>query len=176
MKKHAVYAGTFDPPTNGHLWVIEEASKMFDIVTVAVAVNPDKNPVFSVEERVLMISDMLGDKTRNNVIAQSFHSNFLIKFAIDNKATHLVRGIRNIKDFEYEKVMSDVNRRIDPKITTTFLIPPMELRNVSSSLIRSLVGPFGWESIVVHYVPNVVLTKLQSLATKNERHSDDDRL
>lgn len=154
MKK-AVYAGTFDPPTNGHLWIIEQASLLFDEVVVAIGVNPDKRTLFSLEERLSMLDEVA--KAFPNVSIASFENEYLIHYAIREGAAFIVRGIRNSDDYAYEHTMRNVNYDINPNVLTVFLTPPRHLTDVSSSLVRGLVGPNGWEDLVSHYVPDVVI-------------------
>ncbi len=138
---HAVYAGSFDLLTKGHLWVIEQTSGLFEHVTVSVGVNPDKKPMFALEERL----DMLKEVTRDipNVAVTSFESMYLIHYAQKIGASVMVRGIRNGTDYQFESTIRQINADIDPSVTTVFLIPPRNLIEVSSSFVKGLVGPDG---------------------------------
>ena len=119
-KNIAVYPGTFDPITNGHLDVIERASKLFDEVIVGIAHNINKNPLFSKEERKELVQKTAGKY--NNVKVEVF-SGLLVDFAVKKKAKVIVRGLRAISDFEFEFQMSLTNRKLAPQVTTVFLMP-----------------------------------------------------
>lgn len=156
MRK-AVYAGSFDPITNGHLWMIQEGSKLFEKLVVAIGINPDKKYSFSLEDRV----DMLRKSTRTfpNVKVDSFENEFLINYTNSVGAQYLLRGIRTEGDYEYERGMRYINTDLNPQIVTVFLIPPRELVEVSSSFVKGLVGPNGWEKVIKKYVPEPVYEK-----------------
>ncbi len=158
-ERKTVYAGSFDPPTNGHIWMIEQGSKIFDKFIVAIGVNPDKKYTFSVEERLQMLQNSIKDSS--NVSFDEFNNKFLVNYAQQVGADFILRGIRNSTDFNFEQAMSNVNRDINSNITTIFLMPPRELCEVSSSLVKGLIGPDGWEEIVCQYVPKPVFDKLK---------------
>ncbi|OWP54009.1 phosphopantetheine adenylyltransferase [Candidatus Micrarchaeum sp.] len=158
-KKIGVYAGSFDPPTNGHLWMISKAAKIFDKLIVAIGINSDKKYAFSVENRVRMLKSIT--KGMENIEVTSFKDMFLVDFAKKEGANFIVRGIRDLKDFEYEKSIRSVNEDIEAVILTVFLMPPSKLSAVSSSLVKGLVGNKNWENIVSKYVPGAVLTELR---------------
>lgn len=157
MKK-AVYAGSFDPLTKGHLWMIEEGAKLFDELVVAIGVNPDKKSTFSLDERL----EMLKKSTRNisNVAVASFENEYLVKYAASIGAQYMLRGIRSEADFDYERRMRNINADLNPHITTPFLMPPRELAEVSSSFVKGLIRPNGWEEVIEEYVPRNVYHKL----------------
>jgi len=146
-----IYAGSFDPPTVGHLWMIEHAARLFDELIVALGVNPEKRNTFSVEERV----EMLRQCTRRlaNVRVEAYMNQYLINYAREQKASSIVRGIRSETDYEYERVMRNINGDLDPSITTVFLMPPRNIAEVSSSMVKGLVGPEGWQEMMRPYVP-----------------------
>jgi pantetheine-phosphate adenylyltransferase len=156
--RRAVYAGTFDPLTIGHLWMIEQGVQLFDHLTVAIGINPNKKPTFSVEERL----ELLGESTRHlpGVQISSFGAQFLIHYARSVGATHVLRGIRSPSDFEYERNMRNLNGDLEPGITSVFLMPPRDIAEVSSSMVKGLIGPEGWEPIVQKYVPPAVYGRL----------------
>jgi len=153
MKK-AVYAGSFDPITNGHMWMIEEGSRLFDKLIVAIGINPDKKYTFSLDERV----DMLERSTRSfpNVEVDTFENQFLVNYATSVGAEYILRGIRTEGDYEYERGMRHINSDLNPEITTVFLMPPREIVEISSSLVKGLVGPENWEEVIEAYVPRNV--------------------
>lgn len=172
METIAVYAGSFDPITNGHMWMIEQGSILFDKVIVAVGSNPDKKGRFSVSERMEMIDETLDahfEKSRydtsiryiNNVFIESFENTMLINYAKSQKARYLLRGIRSVKDYEYEREMMHINYDICPDIQTIFLFPPRHIAEVSSSAVMGMVGFEGWEKVVNKYVPENVLNKMR---------------
>lgn len=158
-KKIAVYAGTFDPITIGHLWMIETGSKMFDELIVAIGVNPNKKCLFSLDERLEMIIHSTNHLP--NVTVKDFSNEFLINYAKQVDASFVLRGIRNAVDYEYEKTMRSINSDIDNKVVSVFLMPPREISETSSSMVKGLMGPNGWESIASRYVPKNVLEKLK---------------
>jgi pantetheine-phosphate adenylyltransferase len=150
MRK-AVYAGSFDPITNGHLWMIERASALFDEVVVAVGENPNKKTMFGSTQRVNMIASAVGHL--KNVSVDVFEFQYLVDYADAINAKWLVRGLRSVDDFEYEKIMRYVNHDLNERIETIFLMPPRELVEVSSSFVKGLVGPRNWEKAVRKYLP-----------------------
>lgn len=150
MRK-AVYAGSFDPITNGHLWMIEQSSNLFDKITVAIGINPNKKYTFNLDLRL----EMLQRATQHidNVQVTTFESQYLVDYAKSIDAQWLIRGLRSMDDFEYEKSMRYFNQDLNPLIQTIFLMPPRDLVEVSSSFVKGLVGPTGWESAIKKYVP-----------------------
>jgi pantetheine-phosphate adenylyltransferase len=157
-QKLGVYAGSFDPLTVGHLWMIEQGVRLFDRLTVAVGVNPDKKYGFPLKERL----SMLRESTRRfpNTIVASFSNLYLIHYAQRIGATHILRGIRTESDYEFERTMRNINGDLDPGICTVFLMPPRDIAEVSSSMVRGLIGPIGWQKIVRKYVPDPVYKRL----------------
>lgn len=153
-KKIAVYAGSFDPITNGHLWMIEQGAKLFDKLIVAIGTNPDKRYTFSLEERLNLIEQAVGGLP--NVRIDHFENQFLVHYAKAVGASYILRGVRNEGDYEYERVLRHLNSDQRPEITTVFLMPPRAIAEVSSSLVKGFVGPEGWEAIVQQYVPPAV--------------------
>jgi len=161
MKRTAVYAGSFDPPTNGHLWMIRQGAALFDELVVALAVNPDKPGFFSREERLAVLREMVAELP-DNVRVEAVSHGFLVDFARGVGATYLLRGMRNTIDFEYEKPMARMNARMEPEIHSVFLMPPSELEEVSSSFVRGFVGVPGWERWVKACVPPCVYRLIES--------------
>lgn len=155
----ALYAGSFDPLTNGHLYVIKEASKVFNQVLVVVGVNPNKpNSYFSVEERFEMIR--LATTDLYNVRVTVNPSKYLIDFAREAGASFLVRGMRSQEDFASEIALCHYNFVENLEITTWFIIPSPNLINVSSSFVKGLVGYEGWQRQVAKYVPYSVYVRI----------------
>ena len=145
-----IYAGSFDPPTVGHLWMIEHAANLCDELIVALGVNPEKRSTFTVDERVAMLrSCTAGFKT---VRVETFTNQYLINYARKQKASFIVRGIRSETDYEYERVMRNINGDLDPAVTTIFLMPPRDIAEVSSSMVKGMVGPEGWQEMVKPYL------------------------
>ena len=157
MKK-AVYAGSFDPITLGHLWMIKEGLKLTDQLVVAIGTNPDKNFMFSVESRLAMLKACLPDDERLSL--DSFNNMYLVNYAQSIGADCIIRGIRSDVDYEYERVMRHINADLDSRITTVFLMPPRDFADVSSSIVKGLIGPDGWQEMVKQYIPEPVLEVL----------------
>ena len=159
--KRAIYPGTFDPITNGHVDIITRASTMFDEIVVAVADNPKKRPMFTVEERI----DMAKKSTRfiKNVKVIGF-SSLLVDLSDELEANIVVRGIRAVSDFEYEFQMGYANSSLKKELETIFLMPSLEYAFISSSIVRSLL-PFDGK--IEHLVPHCILDDIQiNLAKK----------
>ncbi|MFC1723403.1 pantetheine-phosphate adenylyltransferase [Nanoarchaeota archaeon] len=146
-----VYAGSFDPLTNGHLWMIHEGSRLFTHLVVAVGANPDKRSRFSTSERTRMIRGATEDLS--HVTADSFSGKYLVQYAADIGAEYILRGIRSPTDADYERNMRHINHDLDPNIGTVFLMPPREIAEVSSSMVKGLIGPERWKDVVERYVP-----------------------
>lgn len=161
-KRKAVYAGSFDPVTNGHLYMIKEGSKLFDEFVIAVGTNPEKQYTFSAEERMAMLRAVT--KGMRNVRIMRMEGVFLVDFARSIGASYILRGIRNESDYLYERTMRNVNGDMRPDVTTVFLMPPREIADVSSSFVKGLVGPKGWERAVARYIPPEVLKIMGGLA------------
>lgn len=137
--RRAIFPGSFDPLTNGHLDIIKRSQPLFDEIIIAVLNNPDKNPLFSVEERCEMIRQVLPEVENGKckLIVDSF-SGLTADFAKRSGATAIVRGIRAVSDYEYELRMALMNRRLEPEIETVFLMAAEEFSYVSSSLMRQV--------------------------------------
>jgi len=151
----AIYPGSFDPITNGHFDLIERSSRIFDHLIVALLTNAEKEPLFSVDERV----DMLREVTRNmkNVSVDTF-SGLLVDYAVQKKARALVRGIRAFSDYEYELRMALMNRKLEPRLETIFLMPAESYAYVSSRLVKEI---FRHGGSVKELVPPVVEERLR---------------
>ena len=151
----AIYPGTFDPVTYGHLDIIERACNIFEKVFIAVALNDEKGPLFSIEERLKFICDNLPDKA--NVEVCSFHG-LLVGYAKEVGAKTIVRGLRAVSDFEIEFQMTQMNRHLDEEVETIFLMPRQEYFFTSSRLIKQ-VASYGGE--IERLVPENVLRSLK---------------
>lgn len=135
MEKKAVYPGSFDPITNGHVDIVRRGLKIFDKILVAVLENPKKTPLFTTKERVEMIEEEFADK--NNVEVKTFHG-LLVEFAKKNDARIVIRGLRAISDFEYEFQMALMNMKLNPEIETFFMMPNISYTFVSSKLVKEI--------------------------------------
>ncbi len=155
----AVYAGTFDPLTVGHMWMIEQGVNLFDRLIVAIGINPGKKCLFSVEERLEMLRE--STKHLSGLEITSFTNQFLFNYAHSIGAQYVLRGIRTESDYEYERVMRNVNGDLGPDITIVFLMPPRDIAEISSSMVEELIGPEGWRSVIKGYVPEPVFKKIK---------------
>jgi pantetheine-phosphate adenylyltransferase len=152
--KTAIYPGTFDPLTYGHLDIIERASAVFDHVIVTVAQNPKKSPLFSVDERIAMIKDSVKDFT--NISCDSFDG-LIVDYAKARKATVLIRGLRAISDFEYELQMAHVNRKLLSTLVTVILMPGEKYTYLNSTIVKE-VAQFGGD--ISAFVPPAIAEKV----------------
>ncbi len=134
MNRIAIYPGSFDPPTRGHEDLIRRALTMVDRLIVAVAINPAKEPLFTVEERLAMLEEVTDHDLR---IEYASFSGLLADFARKREATIVVRGLRAVSDFEYEFQMAMMNRKLHGSLETVFLVPAVDLTYLSSSLVRT---------------------------------------
>jgi len=158
LMRKAVYAGSFDPLTRGHLWMITEGARLFDQLVVAIGVNPDKHYTLPLEERLQMLKESTVQFP--NVKVDSFAGKLLINYARSVGAGYLLRGIRILGDYEYERMLRYVNSDLCAEIQSVFLIPPREIAEVSSSMVKSLLGAEGWEEVIGKYVPEPVARRL----------------
>jgi pantetheine-phosphate adenylyltransferase len=156
--KTCVYAGSFDPPTNGHMFMIEKGAELFDRLVVALGINPNKRYTFSVADRLEMLNRCT--EAFDNVEVDSFEGQFLVHYAQGKGCDYILRGIRSEEDYRFEHAMRNVNEDLEPGISTVFLIPPREICEVSSSFVKGLVGFEGWQEVVRPYVPEPVYEKL----------------
>lgn len=143
----AIYSGTFDPITNGHLDIIERASKIFDTIIIAVATSSSKKPMFNISQRVEMIESATAKIDGIKVIA---FDNLLVEFASNNRVDTIIRGIRSVGDFEYEQSMEYANSSLNSKIETIYLMPKLEYSYISSSLVRTLIE---FNGKISHLIP-----------------------
>ncbi|MGD0480737.1 MAG: pantetheine-phosphate adenylyltransferase [Terracidiphilus sp.] len=156
MPVTALYPGTFDPPTNGHVDLIQRGAKLFDHLTVAILVNPVKNPLFTVEERVEMLKEATAGI--GNVSVATFDG-MMVDFARQQGASAVLRGIRAISDYEHEFQMALMNRRLAPEIETVFLQPAGRYSFVSSRMVKEV---FSFGGDVSGLVPPNVLKRLRA--------------
>jgi len=158
----AVYPGSFDPITNGHLNIIERATNIFDKIIVGVANNPKKSTLFSAQERIDMIKEVT--KNLEKVKIQSF-SGLLIDFIKSNKASIIIRGMRAISDFEHESQLALMNKRLAPEIETIFMVTCSTYSYLDSSIVKEIVSLNG---CINQLVPEIVEKKLrEKLFNKN---------
>ena len=156
MSVRALYPGTFDPPTNGHIDLIQRGAKLFEHLTVAILNNPMKDPLFTVEERVEMLKESTA--TLTNVSVATFDG-LMVEFARQQGASAVLRGIRAISDYEYEFQMALMNRRLAPEIETVFLQPAGRYSFVSSRMLKEV---FAFGGDVSGLVPPNVLKRLRA--------------
>ena len=138
--------------------MIDQGVRLFDRLVVGVGTNLEKRYTFSLEDRLAMLRDSL--EAFRNVSVVSFANRYLIDFAQSIGATHVLRGIRSESDYEYERTMRYINGDLDGAICTVFLMPPRDIAEVSSSMVKTLVGPKGWQKVVRKYVPAPVYRRL----------------
>ena len=157
--RRAIYPGSFDPVTNGHLDIIERGCKLFDEIIIGILVNPDKQPFFTLEERHEMLTAVLQDISQGNckVRIDSFRG-LLVNYAVAQQASVIVRGIRAISDYEYELQMALMNRRLEPGIETVFMMPAEIYSYVSSRLVKEV---FQLGGAVTGLVPPVVEKRMK---------------
>jgi len=157
----AIYPGTFDPVTNGHLDIIERASKLFDKVIITIAVNSSKKPLFTKDERMDMIKSVT--KKFKNVSIDVFDG-LLVSYAKKKKASVIIRGLRAISDFDYEFQIALTNRKLEPEVNTIFLMPSEKYSFLNSSLVRELAS---FKADVRQFVPDYVFKKLKEKYKKS---------
>lgn len=157
MNTLALYPGSFDPITFGHLDILERATNLFDRVLVTVAVNNDKKAVFTGEERVQLIRECIMDKDWANKVEVDQFTGLLVNHAKKVQATTLIRGVRQISDFEYEFRMALTNKRLEPEIDTVFLMPDEHFTFISASLVKEVAA---WGGDLSSFVPANVAAAL----------------
>ncbi len=149
--RRAIYPGSFDPVTNGHLDVIERARKLFDEVIVAVAVNDQKQPMFPLEERLELLRQTLGPRQHIRIAPLD---GLLVDFAMKEEATAIVRGLRAVSDFEFEFQMALMNRKLEARVETIFLMPKEEYTYLSSRIVKEIARLGG---DIAKFVPPLVV-------------------
>ena len=161
--RRAIYPGSFDPVTNGHLDVIERARTLFDEVIVAVAHNDQKQPMFSLEERLALLRATVGEADHVHIAPLE---GLLVDFAIQQKATAVVRGLRAISDFEFEFQMALMNRKLEASVETIFLMPKEEYTYLSSRIVKEIARLGG---NIAQFVPAAVA---EAFARKRKLNSE----
>ncbi len=156
MSKTLLYPGTFDPITNGHIDLVNRACRMFDKVVIAVAYNPNKKPLFSLEERVSLVEQIFID---NPQVEVDGFTGLLVDFAKQKNAIGVLRGIRAVSDFEFEFQLANMNRHLDPELESLFLTPSEHYSYISSSLVREVASLGGDISAFVEPIVGQALAK-----------------
>ena len=159
MIRVGLYAGTFDPITNGHIDIIERAVKLVDRLVIGVALNPEKQPLFSLEERVEMVREEAGRVSNGAEVVVKPFDNLLMHFAHEVGATAIIRGLRAVADFEYEFQMTAVNHQLDPRIETVFLMADTRHQAIAASLVK-VIARLGGD--ISPFVPAGVATRLKA--------------
>ncbi|CAA6805588.1 MAG: Phosphopantetheine adenylyltransferase (EC [uncultured Sulfurovum sp.] len=154
-KTRAIYPGTFDPLTKGHLDIIERSAKMFDEIVVAIGDNPDKNPLFTVAQRASMIKKATVNLP--NITIVKFNS-LLVDLATELNANIVIRGIRSATDFEYESQMGYANSSLKKDLETIYLMPTLEYSYISSSVVRAILK---FDGEIKHLVPQSILKDIE---------------
>ena len=160
MKTIAIYPGSFDPITNGHVDLIHRACKLFDKVIIAITQNTNKDSFLSIDQRVKAVETAIEPLTNTRVL--SFDS-LLVDFAREHNAQIIIRGLRAVSDFDYEFQLSGMNKRLNPAIETLFMTPSEEFANISSSLVREI---FSLGGDISQFVPESVKTILLRSSAK----------
>ena len=160
MKTIAIYPGSFDPITNGHVDLILRACKLFDKVIIAITQNTNKDSFLSIDQRVKAVETAIEPLTNTRVL--SFDS-LLVDFAREHNAQIIIRGLRAVSDFDYEFQLSGMNKRLNPAIETLFMTPSEEFANISSSLVREILSLGG---DISQFVPESVKTILLRSSAK----------
>ena len=137
--RRAIYPGSFDPVTNGHLDIVARGCKLFDEIVIAILINPGKSPMFSIEERRAMLGEALAgvESGQCRLVVDSFQG-LLVKYAVERGADAIVRGIRAVSDYEYELQMALMNRRLEPGVETVFMMAAEDYSYVSSRLVKEV--------------------------------------
>lgn len=156
MIRRAIYPGTFDPLTNGHVDIIARACRLFDEVIVALLVNPGKNPMFTVPERVEILKEVL--KTKFPQVTIETFEGLLVEYYRQRQAIAIIRGVRSFKDYEYELPMVLMNRRLNPEVETVLLVASEDNSYVSSSLIKEV---FNLGGSIEGLVPDLVIERMK---------------
>jgi pantetheine-phosphate adenylyltransferase len=163
--RRAIYPGSFDPVTNGHLDIIERGCKLFDEIIIAILVNPDKHPLFTIEERREMLLEVLSEINQGacQLRVEDFQG-LLVHYAVEREADAIVRGIRAISDYEYELQMALMNRRLEPRIETVFMMPAEAYSYLSSRLVKEV---FQLGATIDGLVPPTVEARMREKLSKS---------
>ena len=156
MSTKAIYPGTFDPITNGHIDIVTRAASMFDKVVLAIAASPSKKPMFSLDERIALAEQATAHLVNVQVVG---FSDLMASFARAQQANILIRGLRAVADFEYEMQLAHMNRHLMPQLESVFLMPSKEWSFISSSLVKEVARHQG---DVTHFLPENVHQALMS--------------
>lgn len=157
--RRAIYPGSFDPVTNGHLDIIERGCKLFDEIIIAILVHPEKQPFFTINERREMLTEVVNELQSGDcrLRVDSFQG-LLVQYAVKQQANAIVRGIRAISDYEYELQMALMNRRLEPSIETVFMMPAEKYSYVSSRLVKEV---FQLGGMLDGLVPSLVQKRMK---------------
>ena len=157
--RRAIYPGSFDPVTNGHLDIIERGCKLFDEIIIGILVNPDKQPFFTVDERREMLTEVVKSISQGGcTLRVDSFSGLLVNYAVAQEADVIVRGIRAISDYEYEMQMALMNRRLAPSVETVFMMPAETYSYVSSRLVKEV---FQLGGTVTGLVPPLIEKRMK---------------
>lgn len=159
MKTTAIYPGTFDPLTNGHIDLVQRATRLFDTVILAIAANPSKQPMFSLDERVAMAEQVFAQQPKVQVMG---FSGLLADFAKHQQAQVLLRGVRAVADFEYEFQLASMNRQLNPDLDSLFMTPSEKNMFISSTLVKEVARHGGDVSSFV--TPNILQALLKKFS------------
>jgi pantetheine-phosphate adenylyltransferase len=151
----AIYSGSFDIVTEGHLWMIKQGVSLFDQLIVGIGTNPGKQTLFDFKTRKQLLETTCHGLAQNLII-EDFGNLALVQFARNKNAAYILRGIRSVSDFDYERMLKNVNTDLDESIETIFLMPPKNLSDVSSSMVKGMLKIKGWETIIKRYVPEAM--------------------
>ncbi|MCG8584721.1 MAG: pantetheine-phosphate adenylyltransferase [Pirellulales bacterium] len=157
----AVYTGSFDPITLGHVNVIERASKLVDKLFVGVGINPEKRSLFNIDERIALVTQSVAHL--DNVVVESF-GGLAVEFVRQSNARVIIRGVRSLSDMEAEFTMALANRKLDPRVETVFLMAHEEYSHVSSTLIKQIAAMGGQEQLEGFVTPAVAQAMREKLA------------
>jgi pantetheine-phosphate adenylyltransferase len=159
VMRRAIYPGSFDPVTNGHLDIIERGCKLFDEIIIAILVHPEKTPFFTIDERREMLAEVVNNiKKGDCVLRVDDFQGLLVNYALAQEANAIVRGIRAISDYEYELQMALMNRRLEPSIETVFMMPAEKYSYVSSRLVKEV---FQLGGVLDGLVPSLVQKRMK---------------
>lgn len=163
----AIYPGSFDPITNGHLDILDRSLKLFDEVIIVVAGTGRKDPLFTPDERVEIIREVVSERSGSEKVRVDRWSGLIMDYAKKNEISAVIRGLRAASDFEYEFMMASMNKEINPDVETVFMMTGQNLFFVSSSMIKEL---FRYGGDISSYVPNHVINRLNEKMEREDDH------